>query len=101
MLFRTLATRSIGAFANNLFKCHFVVKEEDERRCIVVKHKPGWPDLERIKLVGLLVCFEPTSQKKKSKIFFYFPILIRMPGGAKLPIFLDYLYSHKNKLIKT
>lgn len=51
--------------------------------------------------MGLLVCFEPINQKKKKSKSIYFPLLIRMPQGAKLAIFLNYLYSRKNKLIKT
>lgn len=66
----------IGAFANNPSEYPVVVKEE-ERRCLGVKHKQGWEDIyvynsERIKLVGLLVCFESTSQKNQRAFIFPF-----------------------------
>lgn len=66
----------MGTFANNLSKSSAVVKG-DERRCLVVKHKQGRADiyvynLERIKLVGLLVCFEPTSQTNQRAVIFPF-----------------------------
>lgn len=73
-----------------------------------IKHKQGRADIYEKYLfredkvggiVGLLWTHKPKKKKKSKSI--YFPLLIRMPQGAKLAIFLNYLYSRKNKLIKT
>lgn len=70
----------IRVLANNPFACCVVVKEDEKS-----VNNEGWWD-------GW------SAQKSKNA---YFPLLIRMPQGAKLPIFLDYLYRRMNKLIKT
>lgn len=97
---RTLAATSslavvspmIRVIVNNPCACCVVVKE-GEKIAQLQRLNNVWQTFDRVaaKVGG-------TVGRPKNA---YFPLLIRMPQGAKLPIFLDYLYRRKNKLIKT
>lgn len=94
-----MVSLTIRVITINLFAC-CVAAKEDEKRCAVAVHKQRLADIYVYNLEGMAAkvggIVGPPKKKSKSA---YFPLLIRMPQGAKLPIFLDYLYSRKNKLI--